>query len=335
MNKPPFFIVSSGRAGTTLLRIILNSHPEVLIPKETDFPNRAWGKIKDHNFTDSDFYILARMFQLTSVNNGWDFSLNQIVNIFKASNSTDLSQCINALLKATADRDKPGAKYFGIKRPNLIFHIERIWSLFPEARVIHVIRDGRDVSLSYKKANKSGIHFGPRSLISSALYWRTGVACSRRFSDDSRLLTIPYEDLLVEFMPTMEKISRFLNISHLPEIYLNYDKSQRPKDEISSVARSSIHANLLKGIMTTNFNKHLNEMSFWHALLFESLAGDVLKEHGYKLRYPITLPLSYLVRVSIDNLLIKINNIRYERRESRMVLMATQSMQHQDQNIKI
>jgi hypothetical protein len=91
---------------------------------------------------------------------------------------------------------------------------------------------------------------------------------------------------------------------------------------------SSIHSNVHKGVMTNNYDKHLREMSPWQARIFECIAGDVLADHGYRLRHPSSLPAAWLIRLLLDAPLRWLNTWRYARREKRILNVATsQAMQ--------
>lgn len=66
--------------------------------------------------------------------------------------------------------------------------IDTLREIFPAARFIHIVRDGRDVSLSLLKAN-----FGPRTIYGAATYWQKCVQAGLRSENSvpaNRLMNI-------------------------------------------------------------------------------------------------------------------------------------------------
>ena len=57
----------------------------------------------------------------------------------------------------------------GMKAPVLIACLDRIGAVFPQAKILHVVRDGRDVYLSYRQVHKSSPEkFGPKGILTAA-----------------------------------------------------------------------------------------------------------------------------------------------------------------------
>src|SRR5689334_4978208 len=136
------FIVGLSRSGTTLLRLMLDAHPELAIPPETHFipegakacqepgaPRAASLKGFPSTSTWSDFHLAADMLEA------------RIASI----EPFDLSDALRAFYGLYAERF--GKRRWGDKT-NHLWNLKLIQSLLPEARFIHIVRDGRDVALS-------------------------------------------------------------------------------------------------------------------------------------------------------------------------------------------
>jgi hypothetical protein len=164
--------------------------------------------------------------------------------------------------------------------PTNIPHLLRIKKDFPDARVVHIVRDGRDVALSLDKRGWSRPlpWDRDRSLLAAGLYWEWIVRKGQKLSLSLRpnYIEIKYEDLVAKTQATLAQLANFLQHD------LNYERIQQAS--IGSV-RSPL----------TAFPEELRSGSFapvgrWKTafpadqlLPFERLVGDYLSELGYVL----------------------------------------------------
>ena len=145
-GPPAPFVVGVGRSGTTLLRLMLDSHPQLAIPPETGFvPDviRACGRRGAR---------APQVMALLREQRSWgDFDLDEgeLERRMAAAPRLDAATALRALYGLYAeDQDKPR---WGDKTPAYVKRMPMIERALPEARFIHVIRDGRDVALSRAK----------------------------------------------------------------------------------------------------------------------------------------------------------------------------------------
>ena len=68
-----------------------------------------------------------------------------------------------------------GKPRYGFQEPGYVMQLERVTSLLPETRVVHLIRDGRDVAAAFRDAE-----FARASLVDGAVWWRRRVQAGRR-----------------------------------------------------------------------------------------------------------------------------------------------------------
>lgn len=159
-----FFIVGSARSGTTLLRRILNSHSHICIPPESRFIVDLYGG------TDTvrvdDFLNALRAHKHWPF---WDIPIDEVRAQMQEGPTISYADAIEAVYRTFATTR--GKSIWGDKTPRYIEHIPLLAGLFPEALFLHVIRDGRNVALSY-----ADVPFGPKTIPKAAALWARRVA---------------------------------------------------------------------------------------------------------------------------------------------------------------
>ena len=103
-----------------------------------------------------------------------------------------------------------GKSRWGDKTPAYLHHVNELLAIWPDARFIVLVRDGRDVALSIV-----GLPFGPNNVWAAARCWAAGIRrgqeTERRHPD--QVLTLRYEDLASEPRREVERICAFLGLA--------------------------------------------------------------------------------------------------------------------------
>ncbi len=178
---------------------------------------------------------------------------------------------LDALMRAWLETQ--GKQRWGEKSPQHSFAWRTITEAFPTARIIHLIRDGRDVAVSWKKAP-----FGARDYDTLARQWvayiEAGEACGEALGRD-RFLEVRYEDLLDDPEAVTRRIAAFLDTAYHPDMVAFHQKqSDYPTDPRN-------RGNLLRPIIAANAGKWKAEMSARDLRHFEAVAGPTLDRLGY------------------------------------------------------
>jgi hypothetical protein len=151
--------------------------------------------------------------------------------------------------------------------------------LFPGSRFVHLVRDGRDVALSYAK-----VPFGPKTVAKAASLWAKrvllGVAEGRALGDD-RYKEFRYEDLVENAEGMTRTLCTFLGIGFVPEMM---EYTEKAPDFVLEKAKTYNPKVLQKP--SKNSRSWETEMLARHEEVFEAVAGDVLDLFGYPRRYP-------------------------------------------------
>jgi hypothetical protein len=155
------------------------------------------------------------------------------------------------------------------------FSWEDISCVLPDARFIHVVRDGRDVVTSW-----SNTWFGPKDLALSAWLWGRHVreGLNWEIANPHRCFRLRYEDLLLNPEENLTEIGSFIGTAAGDQ---EYDQSStRWYEFITSYAHMK---NLSRSVKKGNINKWHTSMNPKDVALFETIAGAELEETGYQL----------------------------------------------------
>ena len=181
---------------------------------------------------------------------------------------TTIPQLIRAMLELNAKGE--GKARWGDKTPYYSLHVPLIKKMFPDAQILHIMRDGRDCALSMLGRGKDlDIH----NIYQAATIWKQYVDAGQaagRLLDSSQYYEFHYEDLLQNPSESVSGICDFLG-EDFSESVINFRKA-------SCSGKTPL---LQKPIQTGNSGKWKNRMSTRQIRVFEYIAGDTLAANGY------------------------------------------------------
>jgi hypothetical protein len=281
-DNNPFFIVGSDRSGTTLLRLMLNKHPRLCVPEESWFIPPIMDQFSaDRRLGPDDLQnILTIITSHTCWNRLWGEKVtsSKLKDVLFKLDKPTVSEAIDAVFRyANNPAKKPR---WGDKTPPYIREIPRLHKFFPASKFIHIVRDGRDVSISLRKVK----WHGPTTL-HAALYWKEvvdlGLRSAKALGPDL-YLQIRYEDLVLKTEETLHEICNFLTEDFAWEMLSFY------KDAAQEVAlaRRRARAKGQRPPRPTDVERWHAEMSALQVAVFELIAGGALDCLGYQRRYP-------------------------------------------------
>lgn len=277
------FIVGASRSGTTLLRMMLDAHPDLAIPPETGFIAQLPG------VWDAAADPVSATLQAIVKHPRWgDFGLD--VDTLRRGTANARPKSLGDLLRRfyQAYAGRSGKRRWGDKTPSYVSHMPLIARHLPEARFVHIIRDGRDVALSLVP-----LWFGPSTIEEAARWWVEQVRAGRQDAETVNHLEVRYEQLVQEPDRTLEAVCAFVELPPRAEM-LAYEtrattrlaelKDLRlPGRTISAAERVSNNARLAGPPSADRIGRWRVEMSRDEQRRFESIAGDLLEELGYPL----------------------------------------------------
>jgi hypothetical protein len=285
---PAPFVVGLTRSGTTLLRMMLDAHPELAIPPETHFVPDL---IKTARAGEGADAMLAAM----TSNRTWDdFGMDAAAMRarLEAVDPGDGAAAVRAFFTAYAEGQ--GKPRWGDKTPAYMLSIQRIGRTLPEARFIHLIRDGRDVALSQTARALNEQPARPEQ----AARWVKRIGKSREQAatlKGPRYVEARYEDLVRDPETTLRRICAFVELPW-DEAMLRYHEraAGRLAEMAGSLRAEGRHAEQVAGYRIENhaatteppdpakLDKWRREMAPDEVRAYEAVAGDLLAELGYE-----------------------------------------------------
>ena len=194
-SEAPIFIGGLFKSGTTLLRAMLGQHSSIASGLETQWFNMDWDGRKDKRFYD----------HMERLRNFYGFDKDRTEQI--VAESQDAIQFLNLFLGFYAK--SMGKKRWAEKTPGNILYLDRIYAGWSEAKVIHIIRDPRDVFASLRQAKK----WDTIEVFSDL--WCQYLGSAERFKKESsdhndKFLEIRYEALIIRPEEIMKSLLIFL-----------------------------------------------------------------------------------------------------------------------------
>jgi hypothetical protein len=210
MTGSPIFIVGSPRSGTTLLRRILDRHPALAICGETHFHRlvylrrKAFGDLSDlanrrRLITE---YISSRQIRRAGLDTA------EFVERLSRE-ATSYRAMFSAILSYYAEIH--GKRRCGEKTPQHAFFLETLCEWFPNAVILHMIRDPRAVVASLQRAEWS-----PGSVVTNARTWLKHNRAARLFRDRTGYLEVRYEALVTEPLTELRRVCALIGEEYSP-----------------------------------------------------------------------------------------------------------------------
>lgn len=276
----PIFVVGTSRSGSTMLRLMLNRHPELAIPPESHFLIPLVQDLPLHApLSPEQVKRAAEIITEHPRFESWCTTAEVLTEALLDHPRPTLETLVDTAFRTeTAPTSKPR---WGDKTPEYTSIIDRLGALFPGARFIHIVRDGRDTSISLKQMRWYGWTAYER-----ANYWQHTVlkveAAGEKLGP-SRYTRVFYEDLVLSPETTLQNLCDFLEIPmHGPMLSFHEDGLDRLSPE---QRRSGHHHKVSRPSRETDVARWRRESSWISILLFEAVAGKALDREDYPRRF--------------------------------------------------
>lgn len=292
----PIFIGGDGRSGTTLLSVVLDSHPLLVVGPELHFGGpenlgpyvleccelivKGDPRVFGAGLKENPRLKLGVQFAKRCHRFGIPFEVvMDLVREQMARTRSDLrrfeDRCV--LIDALGEwrRAQTGSSRWGIKIMREIGKIPQYASLWPRAQFVHIIRDGRDVAASQMAEHGT---WGYGSIREAAKSWAGMIDAVRKHARKHPVHELRYEDLVGDPEPTLRRLVEFLGVPWDPALL-------RHQEVEHSLMENPYHhpsiKSVVKPINTSAVGRYLRDLSAEQIEQFERLAGGHLRDLGY------------------------------------------------------
>jgi LPS sulfotransferase NodH len=282
--NPYFFIVGAPRSGTRLLGRLVNAHPEIAVIHEARFVP-GWfrhrrGVTPEGLVTPELVEKLAQFERFEQL----EVEREQLEQVVARREKMPYSAFVSELFDLHGRA--VGKRFVADKSPRYVRNLPTLHELWPEARFVHLVRDGRDVGLSvlsWKKVVERGElvanlpTWEEDRTTTVALWWERLVRLGR---EDGSVLgpglyhEVRYEALVADPAAECEALCAFLELPY-DQAMLHYHEAPE--------ARRSRHASRAP---TPGLRKWRAQMPPQEVERFEAAAGELLDELGYPRAFP-------------------------------------------------
>ena len=275
--NPHVFLVGCPRSGTTLLSRIANAHPELAIVHETRWIPRTFefrrGLTPDGFITPK---LLDRMRDPLRLKR-LAIDEEELGRMFENRERVSFATFVTELFDRYGEHQ--GKAIVGDKSPGYVRYLPLLHELWPEAKFVHIVRDGRDVSLSvleWRKGVTSYSTFEEDPYTTLGVWWEWYVQLGREGGEHvgaGLYHELRYESLIAEPERESVELCDFLDIPYDASMLRFHEGRTRSKPGLSAK-----HAWLP---ITGGLRDWRTTMEAEGLLRFESAAGDLLEELGY------------------------------------------------------
>ncbi len=283
----PLFIIGNPRSGTSLLRVMLTSHPSICIPPECGFIQWWHEKYKDWKveFNQDKLKLESNISDIQSSRKfeTWNLKSNEIKEVILVNKPTNYSEISLCIIAAYAQNQKKEAIYLGDKNNYYLGHLSLINSIFPDAKFVFIVRDGRDVACSYLAINKMNIHSIykpnlPHDINEIAKEWVANNHLMNDFIDENtarNIFLLKYEDLVKETKSSLSDLCNFLEISFSEKMLTYYQQQLEPVETIEWKRKT------IKPPDENGFGKYKSVLTRNEIDIFNDVAELVLERYRY------------------------------------------------------
>lgn len=286
--KKPIFIIGNPRSGTSLLRLMLTCHSNIIIPPESHFFLWLEEKYKNWDFNADINEFLNDLYNSTKFET-WEIDKEDLKTFLLKSKIKSFPSIIsNIYLFYGILHNKKEIIYWGDKNKLWKEKLPKIIEYFPNAKFIHLVRDGRDVACSFKELNKnmSSSVYAPKlpsEINDIAKRWNFNIDTILNFFKENKianLCTVRYEDLIMDTEKELRKICEYLE---LPFDYnMNNYLELNEKENFEPIEFLDWKAKLKSLPDKNNIGKYKRILTANEILMFEKITSVNLKRFNYE-----------------------------------------------------
>ncbi|MER6943510.1 sulfotransferase [Nonomuraea sp. NPDC000554] len=277
MSDRPVFVVGCPRSGTTMLQLMLHSHPRLAVTPETRFlvpvyyGRREYGDLRDpqRRRTLAEWISGDRTTKFRELKIEAADYIQQVVD-----GPGSLGSVIGTAFRMYADRF--GKARWGDKRPSYVKQVDMLLRLFPDAQFVHLIRDGRDCVSSLKE-----MPWYTLNSYHAISTWAEAIDAGnklRRSLPEDTYYELRYEELTDDPETELKKLCHFLEEDFDPAMV-----SPREAATDAVPLHKVWHSNTHGDVTRARVGSWANRLESWEISVCEAALGERLRANGYEL----------------------------------------------------
>jgi len=283
---PLFFIIGRPRSGTTLLRMLFESNPNVIIPPESPVILNLYKKYqKLNNWKEKDIRDLVNDLYEQRYFDVWLMDREELTEkLLKCTGKNSFKSIIKILyLNYPSLFPKQDIRLIGDKNPGYSLYIKKLYKLFPESKFIYINRDYRDNYLSLIKVNFE-VPVVPLVVFRWKFAYKQFLKLQEKHPENFYYLR--YEDLANDPVNNFKGVCSFLNIDFDPDVFdFHKRKDELEKAYAYDPSLLQVHQSLLKPINQSRIGTWKTKMTEKEIRSADQVAGKYAELAGYEKKY--------------------------------------------------
>lgn len=287
----PFFVIGSPRSGTTMLRLMLTSHPQLVVPPECGFalwlhPTFSHWGVAEFSAEDTvskfaDAIASARKFVT------WGLSRDEVSRAILQYKPSSYAEACDAIYRLFVSHTNKQNAVWGDKNNFYLAHVTALKAIFSQGRFLHIARDGRDVACSYREVMSLDSSSPYRPVLpveisEIATQWASdirGIRDQFALLDPADKCELRYEDLTANPTQELSRICDWLGVNFAPDM-LKFHHANR-QSQLEPAATMEWKQRTLHPASQTTVGRHTKMLNALEAAEFIAIAGAELRIYNY------------------------------------------------------
>lgn len=273
MGSEPIFVVGAGRSGTTMLQLMLNAHPNIAIIGELHYFDtiqqiQKWvPELNSPGSIDKFKYYLRRC-EHYSLIPFMDELVDCVCERLVDAPLPSYEKFYQFIMEEYAVRQS--ASRFGEKTPANVRYLDELLQIFPDAKIVHLVRDPRAVAASTVKMPGAS-----RNVLIHALSWKYDILLGRYAKERAAYIEVRYEDLVQYPREELKRITAFIGENY-DEHMLNFHKSAS-----KFLKNEPWKDGTKEPVNAAPIDKWKQQLTPSETLVVESVSGSVMDKFNY------------------------------------------------------
>ena len=264
-EKPPVFIIGCQRSGTSFCYRFLSETLDIGFGRDNNLFLNFFKRLDKYGDLAEDVNLFRLLDDIANVQDfkkrfkNIKINSDNFIACLDSRQYSDIVRCIYSYWAL-----ENGKSRWGGKTPDYTYQIDLLCKLFPDVKIIHIIRDGRDNALSFYS-----LPWGPKDIYVAANYWKERVICGStgKMLPQGTFIEIRYEEFLVNPRKIFTRLIEFLKFKEI-----DFDEKIH-----------EFNVKIIPKIKRNNTFKWKRKMSSNDIRIFEITAGEQLEEKGYEI----------------------------------------------------